>query len=131
MRAFVYRCKRVPWSDRINFHFYFVSISILDDSSLPLLQIVACFPGKIQISWKFVSLLLCRGDFAHMPTSWTMEVQIFPTSSSALWVLLHAFWTHTRICRCIFLHSACFCTFLLHFAFYVSLSSTFYIFACL
>lgn len=27
------------------------------------------FFEKIQISWKFVSLLLCRGDFAHMPTS--------------------------------------------------------------
>lgn len=45
--------------------------------------------------------------------------------SSALWILLHAFWTHTRICRCIFLHSACFCTFLLHLAFYIFLSSTF------
>lgn len=33
-------------SDRINFHFYFAGISILDDSTLPLLQIVACFPKK-------------------------------------------------------------------------------------
>jgi len=36
----------VHGSDRINFHFYFAGISILDDSTLPLLQIVACFSKK-------------------------------------------------------------------------------------
>lgn len=100
-------------SDRINFHFYFAGISILDDSTLPLLQI-ACFSKKSRFhgnschSCYVVEILrTCQLHVNYESPNFSDFVLRIP-------ILSYTFWA-TRICRCIFLHFARFCI-----TFYVS-----------
>lgn len=108
-------------SDRINFHFLLCWYldSRWQHSAAALNR--RLFFEKIQILWKFVSLLLCRGDFAHM---WTMKVEIFPTPSSD-------FIVYVLDCPNLSLHFSSFHTVLFLPCFTFRAFSTFYTFTYL
>lgn len=112
-------------SDRINFHFYFAGISILDDSTPPLLQIVACFSKKSRFHGNSCHSCYAAEILRTCQLHVNYESPNFSDFVLRIPILSYTFWA-TQICRCIFLHSTRFCTFLLRFTFCVF--SAFYTF---
>lgn len=116
--------KECPEAIELTFVFTLLVLSILDNSSLPLLQIVACFPKKSRFHGNSCHSCYAVRDFAHMPTSWTMEDQIFSTLSSAL---RFCYTRSACATEFLFMHFSSFRTFLCEMHFYYISRFTFLI----